>query len=152
MNSFKNLKSLEVVKGMTAEFTLHDIENPDETSPVLILSPATEVNKGYFNGLLRRSRQNMPQIQAQNFDTSMLQDNRNDDRELYSKYVVKGWRDVKDDKGKNVTFNEENCLGFLEALPDWIFDDARNFATKVRNFIKGNLPDEKEIAGNLPEG
>lgn len=150
--SFKQLKNLEIKSEMTAELTLHDIENPDGTSPVLILAPATEVNKGYYNGLLRRSRKNMRNIQAQNFDTSMIKDNRDNDRVLYSKHIVKGWRTVKDDKGKNVTFNEESCLGFLEALPDWLFDNVRNFATIVRNFIDVDVPDVEETSKNLQEG
>lgn len=152
MNSFKQLENLEVPKEVTAEFTLYDIENPDGTFPVLILAPATEDNKGYFNGLLRRSRRNMSKIQQQSFDVSMLKANRDDDRVLYTKYIVKGWRHVQDVKGKEVTFSEESCKGFLEALPGWIFDSARLFAGKPRNFIKGDLPDEEETAGNLPEG
>lgn len=150
--SFNQLKTLKLKADMTAEFTLHDIENPDGTSPTLILSPATEVNKGYFNGLLRRSRKNMRNIQAQNFDTSMIQDNRSNDRVLYAKHVCKGWKTVKDDKGKNVTFNEEQCLGFLQALPDWLFDNVRNFATVVRNFIDTDVPDVEATAGNSQEG
>lgn len=148
--SFKQLKNLELKDSMTAEFTLHDIENPDGTSPVLILAPATEVNKPYFNGMLRRSRKNMPKIQAQSFDTSMIQDNRDSDRVLYSRHVVKGWKNVMDDAGKKVQFNEENCKGFLDALPNWLFDNVRNFATIVRNFIDSEVeaPDAEETAKN----
>lgn len=150
--SFKQLETLKLRADMTAELTLHDIENPDGTSPTLILSPATEVNKGYFNGLLRRSRKNMRNIQAQNFDTSMIQDNRGNDRVLYAKHIIKGWKHVKDDKGKNVTFSEEQCMGFLQELPDWLFDNVRNFATIVRNFIDVEGPDVEETSKNLPEG
>jgi len=150
--SFNQLKALELNDEMTAELTLHDIENPDGTSPTLFLAPATEVNKGYFNGLLRRSRKNMRNIQEQNFDTSMIKDNRDNDRVLYAKYIVKGWKNVKDDKGKDVPFNEENCQGFLEALPDWLFDKVRNFATIVRNFVTGDMPDAETTSKNLQEG
>ena len=152
MNSFKHLESLEVPKEATAEFTLYDIENPDGTFPVLILASATEANKRYFNKLLRRSRRNMSKVQAQDFDVSMLKANRDDDRVLYPKYVVKGWRHVQDVKGKEVTFSEENCTGFIKVLPGWIFDSVRLFAGKPRNFIEGDLPDEEETAGNLQEG
>ena len=44
--SFNQLKTLELKSDMTAELTLHDIENPDGTSPTLILASATEANKG----------------------------------------------------------------------------------------------------------
>lgn len=150
--SFNQLKTLELKSDMTAELTLHDIENPDGTSPTLILAPATEANKGYFNGLLRRSRKNMRNIQEQNFDTSMIENNRDNDRVLYAKYIVKGWKHVKDDKGKDVPFNEENAQGFLEALPYWLFDKVRNFATVVRNFVDIDVPDAEATAKNLQEG
>ena len=152
MTKFGQLKALKITDEVTAEYTLYDIENQDGSSPVLILSPAGELNKAYFNALLRRSRKNMPQIQAQKFDTGLIESNRSNDRVLYSKHIVKGWKKVQDEKGKDVIFNEENCLGFLEALPNWIFDGARNFATKERNFIKEDSPNVEETAGNSPTG
>ena len=152
MTKFKQFKALEITSEVTAEYTIYDIENQDGSSPILILSPAGEVNKEYFNALLRRSRRNMPQIQAQKFNTELIESNRANDRELYARYIVRGWKKVQDEKGRDVIFNEENCLGFLKALPHWIFDDARNFATKVRNFTEVDIPDVEETAGNSQTG
>jgi hypothetical protein len=145
--SFNHLKRLAVTVEMTAEFPLHQLIG----EPVLILAPATSANKDYFNGLLRRSRKNLRQIQAQSIDTSLLDENREDDRILYSKHVVKGWRKIVDDTGSLVELNEASCLEFLKALPDWLFDDVRTFASNPRNFLD-DLPDEEVTAGNLPQG
>lgn len=143
--NFGNVQKLEVTGEMTADYTLHDIVQ--DPSPVLILAPATGANKDYFNGLLRRSRKNMTKITAQNFDISLIKANRNDDRVLYSKFVVKGWKHVKDTKGKDVPFTQESVLGFLQALPDWLFDEVRNFAGNARSFLT-DVIEEEEVAKN----
>ncbi len=150
--SFKHLNKLAVTEELRAKITLYDIENPDGTFPVLEVAPAGQSHKAYFNALLRRSKRNMPQIQAQAFDSAMIEDNRAQDKTLYSKHILKGWTDVKDDKGKDVVFTEEQGLGFLEALPPWIFDKVRVFCTKAENFIDQPTPDVEGTSGNSQRG
>ncbi len=146
MADFQQLKGLQVVAEKTVPYTLYQVAG----EPVLHLAPATEANRPYFNGLLKRSRRNRQRIQAGAFDARVLSDNRDDDRVLYSQFIVKAWEKVVDSKNQPVDFNQENVLDFLNALPNWIFDDLRLFANDSQNFIESPTIDAEEAAGNLP--
>lgn len=139
---FTHLKNLDV-KNKTAEYPIFQIAG----EPTLIMKPATEANKPYFNAVLKRSRRNLRAMRAGAVNQAMIAENREQDRELFPRHVVDGWRNVTDAKGKEVEFNRENCRDFLDALPDWIFDEIRNFAGDSANFA-GDVPDVEVKAGN----
>jgi hypothetical protein len=143
MTDFANLKAMEVRAERTAAFTLYQIEG----EPVLHMAPATEANEPYFNELLKRSKRNQRRINAGNFTSGMIQENRDNDRELYPRFVVRGWNRVVDAKGEVAEATEENVKAFLVALPDWLFDEARAFATDPHNYV-GDLVDAGELSGN----
>ena len=77
----------------------------------------------------------------------MVRENRDQDRVLFAKYVVKGWKRIIDSEGNEVEFNEKNCFDFLTCLPDWIFDQVRNFAATPDNFIDDETV--SELSKNL---
>ena len=130
MGKFKHLKNYEV-KDKTAEFPLTQIAG----SIVLIMKPATEANKPYFNDKLRNSRRTARQVRTGALDNSSLSRDRNKDRDLFPKHVIVGWKNVVDFEGKKVEFNETNCKDFIDSLPDWIFDEIRIFAMDPQEFI-----------------
>jgi len=142
MNDFSHLKKLEV-SGKTAEYPLFQIAG----EPVLIMKPATEANKPYFNMVLRRSRRSMQAVKSGALSQKMIKENREEDKNLYPKHVITGWKNMPDSKGKDVPFSEKACTEFLEALPDWIFDEVRNFAGTSSNF-SGEQIDVGEKLGN----
>lgn len=139
---FSHLKNLDV-KDRTARFPIHQIAG----APALIMKPATEANKPYFNAVLKRSRRNVRALKAGAINQVMIAENREQDRELFPKFVVTGWEGVTDSKGKEAEFNRENCEAFLRALPDWIFDEVRDFAGNSVNFTE-DMQDAEVKAGN----
>lgn len=145
MSKFGNLKKLEVTAKNTAELTLYQIEG----EPVLILSPATEVNKPYFNALLKRSRKNQRRIAAGNFSADLIKENRDNDRELYPQFVMRGWKDIDKVCGEELDPTPDNFRDFLDSLPDYIFDEIRSFSTDSQNFVELSF-DVEESSGNLP--
>lgn len=144
---FENLKKLQLAPENTAEFTLYAVEG----EPVLILAPAGEINKPYFNELMRRSTRQRSRLSANIVNATMIQENRDIDRELYAKYVLRGWRRINDSKGSPVEATPERFAEFFEALPDYLFDEVRTFATNPQNFVSTAV-DVEEISGNLQEG
>lgn len=146
---FGNLKSMEVKGSSTAPFTFYQIEG----EPVLHVSPATEANKPYFNELLKRNTNRRVQaaLRSGKFTTSMIEENRKNDRKLFPQLVIRGWEKVKDSTGEEAEFNLENVTAFIQALPDWLFDELRNFAGEPLNFVE-TLLDSEETSGNLQEG
>lgn len=111
-------------------------------SPILLVKPATAANKGYFNARMKTSAANGDRIRAKvkkergvvqlNADT--LDEVRETDRALYPSHVVTGWNDVIDANGEDVEFSAEACSDFLNALPDWVFDDLRVYCENTANF------------------
>ena len=144
---FEHLKEQEV-KGKTAELPMPALRG----CPKLIVKPATESNKDYFNEVLRKSAKSLRRAAKGELkvDVETLEKNRRDDRILFPKYVIVGWEGIKDSKGNEVPFTPENCAEFLQALPDWIFDDIGIFCRKNSNFVPDSLDDEEadELAKN----
>ena len=144
MTDFGQLRALEVTADRTAEFTLHQVEG----TPTLILAPATESNIPLFNAALKHAGKasNRAKVGAKQ-SLSTIKAGRTQDRELYARFVAKGWRDVVDVNGDEVPFSRDSCLDFLTALPDYMFDDVREFAREPSNFID-ELPDTEAVAEN----
>lgn len=136
MANFKHLKSLDIQGQQTTRFTLYQVDG----EPWLEIRPAAEVNRNYFNSLLKRSRKNLKRIRAGAVNAAQIAENRDEDRTLYPKHVVVGWGGVRNDEGVEVDFSVEDCAAFLRALPDWLFDELRVFASDVTNF----LPEEED--------
>ncbi len=138
--SFNSLKKYDVL-AQPREYQLNQIEGEVR----LQLLPATEANRPYHAALLKRNARRTRQLQAGRVDPAMIAQNRNEDRELYASHVVRGWSGVKDDAGAVVPFSIPACLEFLQALPNWIFDELRNFASVATNFVAETEPTPDEV-------
>ena len=145
-SKFGHLKSLDVRGDTTTELTLHQIDVGGK-SPTLIVAPATDANKPFFNAQLKRSGKSIQQIRAGRITAGMIEDNREEDRELYPRYVIKGWKDMVDAKGKAVEFSVDACTDFIDSIPSWLFDDIRNYCGNPQNFVASASIDV-ETAGN----
>ena len=132
---------MEVQQDATAEYTIYQMEG----EPKLTMRPATRHNHGYFNGMLRRIKKNRRALQSMNINIGMLDETMRDDRELYARHVVCGWSGLTDSAGTAVPFSASACRDFLEALPDWIFEEIQGFASEITNFIDDAIePDDVE--------
>lgn len=145
MADFKHIQGLDFTSEDTAEFPIYQIVVNGKT-PVLLLAPATDANKPYFNALLRRANKNVRVVRSGGVNIGMLEENRAEDLELFPKYVVRGWKDVIGNEGEEVKFNVEDCTKFLAALPSWIFDEIRNFAGNPASF--SDILEVETNAGN----
>lgn len=137
MASFSHLSKLEVAGNKTVDFTIFQIEG----LPTLQVTAASESNRPYFNELLRKGGKRQAKKKV---DIATVKSNREEDRVLYAKHIVKGWSGVCDDKGKDVPYSEGECLGFLSSLPDWLFDELRAFASDIQNFIDEVIDGEEK--------
>ena len=127
----------------TAIYTFHELEG----APWIRCRRADESNKAYFNALLKSQRSRRRQLRTGNIKAEDLKAARNEDRKLYPKYIITEWC-VKDKNGKDVELNEEDCRKFLEAIPDWSFDDCRDFAAMPQSFdIDASDSDDTEGTG-----
>jgi hypothetical protein len=134
-SSFSHLKQGKL---SSVTYTLWDVQG----EPKLEVKFAGETNKPYFNEVLKRAEH--IQRAKRKIDAGLIAENRTRDRQSFPKYVIVGWKDVKDADGKEVSFTTEDCESFLNALDDDQFDGIREFAKDASNFRefvdKGNTP------------
>lgn len=140
---FSNLKKLEVKATNVAKFTFYQING----TPTFVIAPATEANKPFFNALLKRSKESARMLRAGKISAEMVEKNRSEDKTLYPAYIIKDWENVYDDNGDKVPFSAEAATQFIAALPNWLFDELRNFAGDPSNFVVESI--DAEEAGNV---
>ena len=144
--SFEHLKKLQPSATDTIEYVFYDIDG----EPTINVLPATEANKSYHNALLRKNAKNARRLRAGKLTPQMLSETRNDDRELYARYVAKSWTGILHSDGTEATFTAAECLAFFEALPNWVFDDLRMFCADPVNFLDDAVSHDEaaDTAGN----
>lgn len=138
MNDFSHLAKLQIAKDKPVKFELSDILG----QPYLMVLTATEGNKAYFNAALKSQRKNKI---SKVIDLAFIEKGRNKDKALYPKYIIKGWGNVKNSNGDEVPFSEAKVVEFIEALPNYLFDELRDFCQDPKNFSEENV---EEIAKN----
>jgi len=134
MADFSYLKSLDVGGTQTTVYDMSQI-SINGLTPKLTVAPATDANKPYFNEVLRLANKASKSMKRGRVSASMISENRNDDRSLFPKYILKGWTDVQGSDGVDVQFSVAEAKEFIEALPDWLFDDLRSFCGDPANFV-----------------
>lgn len=148
MVDFSQVKALDVSADQTARFTIYQWDNPDGSSPTLIVRTASQANRKYFNARLRASGRDASRIRAGKIDDAVINKQRDEDRELYAKHVIAGWEDVFDAKNKAVPFSLDACADLMAQLPSHLFDELRNFCDSPNNFIDSDAVDTEATAKN----
>jgi len=143
MSNFDYLQKLNVTGDRIVDYTFYNIGG----EPTFQVRPATESNKPYFNAMLKRSRKMARVIASGNINAAHLDQNRDNDRDLFPKHVIVGWKNVVDNEGNPVEFTQENATDYLSKLPNWILDDLRNFVATPTNFAETEV-DVGELAKN----
>lgn len=143
-SKFGYMEQAEVTAESVATYTMFHITMPNGKNPVITGRIAGEKNLNYFNQVLKRTAKRAKAIQAGAMSQAMLAENRDEDRMLFPKYVITGW-EVVDAQGKEVAFSPSECSDFLNALPDHVFDDLRNFFASPNNFAQ-DIDDETVTA------
>lgn len=148
MTDFSNLAALQITEEATAPFIFYGIAG----EPTLDCRPATQENKPFFNAILLKNKQILRKQKGRRAaapTAQMLAEARVADIELFVKYIVVGWANVVDAKGKVVKFTQEVCKQFLEAIPGDMFDELRMFCLEIANFRLEMDPEElEELSGN----
>lgn len=152
---------LNVSNGRTAKLVMHQISVGGNT-PYLVLKPATDATKAYYNHVLKRSGKNARQVAAGAINAGMIEENRKEDRELYPLHIIIGWGYEDEDgtdhpgvmpdaEGADTKFSPDACRDFINALPNWLFDDVRQFAGNPLNFVDDGF-DPEVAAKNSQSG
>ena len=132
---FSHLKQFEADAAKTVEFEFPEI-TINGVSPVLIVKTASASNKPFTTASLKTSSMKQVSKRRGQINPKVSADLRDDDRQLYSKYIITGWKNVTNASGDTVPFSPGAALAFLEQLPDNIFDQVREFCSDPSNFVE----------------
>lgn len=146
MANFDNLKAFDVKAETAVRYDITDIQMNGKT-PFLMVKPATEANKPFARAQLLRSNKRARAAGGRGVSLETIEGTRDDDRELYPRYVIEDWGNVFDTDGQPVAFSVKSCQEFLTALPNWVFDGVRNYCTTPTNFAGQSVEDD-EAVGN----
>lgn len=138
-----DFSALAVSEETTAEYVFAMIPG----DPSIIFAPATDANKAFLDERLRLSIERaertvrLPRGKAAKQTPADLargiEEDRETDRVLLSRCCAKAWGTAPTDvDGKQPEFSEQECYDFLKALPDYMFDPVRNWASNVYNFVE----------------
>ena len=149
MANFDNLKAFDVKTDTSIKYDITEIRMGDNKTPFLMVQPATEANKPFARAQLQRSNKRVRAAGGRGVSLEAIEGTRDDDRELYPRFVVTGWGNIFDTNHAPVEFSVKNCQEFLTALPNWIFDSVRGFCTNPTNFSAITDPADDEALGNF---
>lgn len=125
----------------TRDYTFDDLKG----SPVLKCLPATDENLPYRNERLGRINKRRKDLKRGiNITPALVAKARAEDRELYARHCIKGWDRVNDKSGKPVPFSAEAAKAFLDAIPDYIFDEFRGWIGEPTNFTAETDPEDED--------
>ena len=128
----------------------------------LLLKPATEANRPYYNAMLKLSGKRARTLaRSGQISVDDLRKNRAEDRKLFPRYIIAGWEHVETAEDRELPFEEKQFVDFsaemavelCQALPDHLFDRIRNHAATPEQFYEEDempLDDDEvaELAGN----
>lgn len=145
---FEHLQKLNP-SGRTVEMELPELG----PSAALTVRHAGESNVPYHQAMLRRAAKRSGALRGGKITADLLkktaEENREEDRELLPRYVVVGWRGLRDSEGADVPYSREAAVELFEQLPGWLVDRVSGFASNPMNFIEEDEePLDVESLGN----
>lgn len=149
MADFSHLRKLDVTTESLAEYVFEDIPG----DPSIWFRPMTDANTDYMNERVRlaveRAEKEQKETKTQRkkrvLSTEQIDEDRDLDRLLMARTCAVRWGNApRDVNGDQPEFNEENCLAFLRALPNYMFDPCRGFVGNVYNFVDRKAINEWE--------
>lgn len=157
MADFSNYSGLREDGMATKPFTFEELQG----SPTIHSRPATSANSRYNNARLKalgkRTGGGRKKLRV---SSATVEAARREDADMLSKFCATGWDPAPvDASGEAVPFSADNCKEFFLAIPDWMFDEYRNWVSDPLNFTADDgdegedaAEDEDEVGNSLRSG
>jgi len=150
MADFSNLDKLAVAE-KTARYEVDRVEGVDPKKPVVIIGrPATQDNKPFFNAYMKEMGSRSRTMRKGRLTPELMSAQRRVLKRLFPKFVFVGWENMPDVAGSEVPFSVENGEQFCAKIPEYMFDDMRDFFESEDSFLDEDEPrvNTEEVAGN----
>lgn len=137
---FKNLNRFQVSASSTTELRMSPFLGK---KAVLVLAPANDANPNYYNSFLKMTARIRKDLSSSSIDNESLNELRNVQRELFGRFVIKGWSGVEGEPGGEgvgddgmVPYTRENAVKLCRALPNELFDMLSSEAGSSASFYE----------------
>jgi len=134
MAKFGKIAAKKVKSGAKADFEFFGIENM-EGAMVTGRPAVRRLNLPYANAVLAKSERLNRQARASKDKASILIAQTDATREPFARYVLTGWKNIKDENGKPVPFSTDDAIEFVNALPDFMYEELLVFFSTESNFV-----------------
>lgn len=124
----------------------------------ILLAPATEANENYHNAMLKMSGKRIRRMaKTDKITADDAAQSRDEDRELYPLFVIRGWEKFEGDEADgldengHVPYNRRNAQILCKEMPSHMMDRLRNEASTPERFYPDDEivpPDAEELAEN----
>lgn len=161
MADFSNYSAQREDGAIAKPYTFEELQG----SPTIHTRPATSANSRYNNARLKAlGKRTGGGRKKMRVNASTVEAARREDADLLARFCVTGWDPPPVDASKEaVPFSAENCKEFFLAIPDWMFDDFRNWVAEPLNFVNASTEaddgeddedelDPEELGNSLPSG
>lgn len=144
MTTFNNVAKYKVSVDARVRYDLGIVLGERDGKPVtavLVVTMANDLNPDFLNEVLKatpgdaKGRTLNPATATAAQKMVMIRSALEEDKKLFAKHVIKGWENVFDDTGREMPFSPEECLNFLNFLPEHIFKELRIYCQIADNFI-----------------
>jgi hypothetical protein len=158
---YSHLRKLDVTEASEAEYVFNDIivgRNDDGSgiNPSIWFRPMIESNKLFLHERIKLATERAEALTKSKKKDKVAQladrmdEDRDTDRVLIARTCALRWGTApKDTKGKEHEFSAEECLSFLQALPNYIFEPLRSWVQNPYNFVD---PEAYETGGGIVNG
>jgi len=141
MGFSRRAKEASVATDITARYTLWALTTDHSKPVVLIVRPAAAPNAAFMNAAFKSLNTEVAGAGRKKLSEERLHATNVEAAELYAKYVIVGWENVRDDDGEYPEWSPGAAAEFLSALiqpppngrPD-LFIALRNFCGDIENF------------------
>jgi hypothetical protein len=151
MTDFSNLQALDINGETLKEYTFDYIPG----TPSIWFAIARDLNPDFLNERLRMQAEAIAkapmQTARQTPTAASLAADIEKDRLLLARTCAKKWgTPPQASDGSYPEFSAENCYAFLKAVPVWMLDPLRGWASNVGNFIpEASAPVDPAVAAEV---
>lgn len=115
------------------ELELIEAPNDDKSIPTFILARMTRTNTEYTKAMEEAYR---PHRRRQQLGMMTMKEHEQITLDIFCQTILRGWKNVQDDKGQDIKFSFQAAKDLLSELPD-LYDRLLNEANEVANFKTG---------------
>ena len=135
MTKFNYLAKAQVKPDLVKPYELTDLEINGVT-PILYVCTSTDANTPLFKHRLADAQNKPARRKSKKVTKADIQKIREEDIDLYARFVVTDWENVIDDSGKKVPFDVDSCRDYLLSLPSYIVDPMRDYCSDALNWTE----------------